>query len=107
MFKNCLCSVNTEHVAGFVHKADSAPHHLIMHFKTPFFYIFDGKRIEGKAGNCVFFRKGDMILHGPLSDKEEFINDWIYFETDEDLSDLPHLLDITSTGKYVPALCLE
>ena len=89
MFINRLCGANTGHRPGFVHKVDSAPHHLIMHFKTPFFYVFEGKRVKGAPGDCLFFRKGDLIVHGPLSDKEQFVNDWIYFEADEDLHDLP------------------
>ena len=60
-----------------------------MHFKTPFFYIFKEKRIEGRAGDCLFFKKGDLIIHGPISDNEQFVNDWIYFESDENLHDLP------------------
>ena len=89
MFKNYLCGANTGHPLGFVYKNDSSPHFVLLHFKTPFFCIIEGKRIEGAAGECLLQRKGSTVIHGPLSDNEQFINDWIYFEADEELGGLP------------------
>ena len=112
MYKNCLCGANTGHTPGFIHKTDSAPHHLILHFKTPFFCIVNGKRLEGSAGDCIIHRKGDKIIHGPLRDDEQFINDWLYFESDEDLSSLPYDVLITADqdeviGELIEYILLE
>lgn len=89
MLKNCLCGTNTGHAMGFVHKTISAPHHLVLHFKTPFFCVINGKRIEGMPGDCLIQQKGDIVIHGPLSENDQFINDWIYFDSDETLHNLP------------------
>ncbi|MBQ3016816.1 MAG: helix-turn-helix transcriptional regulator [Clostridia bacterium] len=89
MLRNCLCGTNTGHAVGFIHKTLSAPHHVILHFKTPFFCIINGKRIEGMPGDCLIQQKGDTVIHGPLSENEQFINDWIYFDSDEELHNLP------------------
>ena len=83
MLKSHLCGVHTGHRTGFIYRQDSIPHYLLMVFKTPFFVIIDGKRIEGDAGTAILHRPGSSAIHGPRTKDEQFINDWIYF-SDED-----------------------
>lgn len=105
MFKNYLCGVNTGHAPGFTFKTASAPHHVLLHFKTPFFCILNGRRIEGAAGDCLLQRKGDSVIHGPLCDKEQFINDWIYFEAVGETVDLPFNVVLrTDSGEEIGKL---
>ena len=40
-------------------------------------------------GDCLIQQKGDIVIHGPLSENDQFINDWIYFDSDETLHNLP------------------
>lgn len=51
----------------------------------------NGERIEGKAGDVILHRPGSRVIHGPLSENEQFINDWIYFsdEGDGTIASLP------------------
>ena len=84
MFRSALCGVATEHREGFVFRTDHAPHYVLLHFRTPFFCILNGKRYVGKAGDCVLQRPGTPVIHGPLSEGEQFINDWIYFDGDHE-----------------------
>ena len=94
MFRCAICGVSTEHKKGFVFKVRHAPHYLLLCFRTPFFCVIDGKRIEGKAGDCLLHRPGETVIHGPLDDASQFINDWIYFSADEgEMEQLAPLFD--------------
>lgn len=91
MLKMVLCGVNTGHSRGFIHKNNVCPDYLLMVFRTPFFAILNGERVEGSSGDAILHRPGDTVIHGPISAEHEFINDWIYF-TDENggtISSLP------------------
>lgn len=77
------CGVNTGHKRGFVHKTASSPHDLLLSFKTPFFCEIDGMRVEGAPGDIILHRKGSTVIHGPISAKDAFVNDWIYFSDDD------------------------
>ena len=79
MFVNYVCGVNTDHKRGHVYRAYPVKNYLLMRFKTPFFYEIDGKRFEGKAGDCILHRPNSYIAHGPLSEHTSFVNDWIHF----------------------------
>lgn len=83
MLKNYLCGIETGHRRGFIHKTAASPHWLLLSFKTTFFCIIDGRRIEGKPGDCLLQRRGSTVIHGPLSADEQFVNDWIYFYDDD------------------------
>ena len=82
MLHAALCGVGTGHREGFVFCNDHAPHYVLLCFRTPFFCVLNGTRFEGKAGWCVLQRPGTRVIHGPLSDTEQFVNDWIYFDAD-------------------------
>lgn len=84
MLRAAICGVATEHREGFVFRTDHAPHYVLLYFRTPFFCILNGKRYEGRAGDCVLQRPGAAVEHGPLSEREQFINDWIYFDGDHE-----------------------
>ena len=81
--REALCGVATDHREGFVFRNDRAPHHVLLCFRTPFFCELRGKRLEGRAGWCVLQRAGTRVVHGPLCEKERFVNDWIYFDAEE------------------------
>ena len=83
MLKSQLCGVHTGHRTGFVHHVDCISHYLLMVFRTPFFVVIDGKRMDGEAGTAILHRPGSSAVHGPGKKDEQFVNDWIYF-TDED-----------------------
>lgn len=74
-----VCGIGTEHDAGFVYKTESSHRNVLLLFRTPYFLIANGKRYEGKAGDAVLHRKGAKVIHGSISDKEIFIDDWMYF----------------------------
>lgn len=82
MLRSALCGVSTGHREGFVFHTDHAPHYVLLCFQTPFFCVLNGKRIEGREGDCLLQRPGTEVTHGPLSATEQFINDWIYFDAD-------------------------
>lgn len=94
MFKNKLCGVNTGHRKGFVHRS-TAPQYLLLSFKTPFFAVLNGIRVEGRAGDAILHRPGSTVIHGPLAKNEQFVNDWIHFSTDaeQELASLPLKFD--------------
>jgi AraC-like DNA-binding protein len=54
-----------------------------MCFRTAFFYEVNGKRTEGKPGDCIVHRPGTKVSHGPINDNESFVNDWIYFSAED------------------------
>ena len=82
MSQNIICGIKTPHRNGAIYKREVTPGYLMMCFRTDFFYVADGKRIEGKAGDCLVHRPGANVMHGPINEKESFVNDWIFFKTD-------------------------
>lgn len=82
MLRSALCGVATGHREGFVFRTDCAPHYVLLCFRTPFFCILNGRRREGRAGDCVLQRPGTPVIHGPLTEDAAFVNDWIYFDGD-------------------------
>jgi hypothetical protein len=48
-----------------------------LYFLTPFFCEINGKRFIGAAGDCIIHKKDDKIVHGPLSEQESFVNNWM------------------------------
>lgn len=94
MFRNRLCGVNTKHRHGFVFQSKAIPNYLLMCFQTPFFYEIDGKRIEGNAGDCLLHAPKTPVTHGPISENEMFINDWIYFSAEEEDAEILQFLPL-------------
>jgi len=84
MFRSAICGVATEHREGFVFRTDHAPHYVLLCFRTPFFCVLNGKRYEGRAGDCLLQRPGSAVIHGPLAQDRQFINDWIYFDGEKE-----------------------
>lgn len=84
MLRYALGGIATEHREGFIVNTKHSTHHLLLCFRTPFFCVLDGKRIEGQVGDCILHRVGSSVIHGPLSQTEQFINDWLYFTADGD-----------------------
>lgn len=99
MFENYVCGVNTDHKRGYIYRAYPVKDYLLMRFKTPFFYEIDGKRFEGKSGDCILHKPNSYIAHGPLSEHTSFVNDWIHFTySEEDAA----FLQILPTDKLIP-----
>ena len=91
MLKKVLGGINTGHSRGFIYKNGASPYYLLMIFRTPFFAVLNGERIEGVAGDVLLHKPGAPVIHGPLSADREFVNDWIYFTDSGDgtLESLP------------------
>ena len=83
MFKCKVCGIKTDHKKGFVFRSVNTNCYCFLYFLTPFFCEINGERIEGEAGECIIHKKGATVIHGPLSEKESFINNWINFDCDD------------------------
>lgn len=103
LLQSSSCGVSTDHKKGFIFKSQPIKKYLFMHFKTPFFCIINEKRIEGNPGDCLLHPIGSIVIHGPISDNESFINDWIYFsgEIPDELSALPFDTLLTIPGDKI------
>ncbi len=84
MFKKVLCGTDTGHKNGYVFRKAVATQYLLCCFTSPFFFEVKGKRIECEAGTCVINKIGDKVVHGPLDDKSQFVNHWLWFVGDGD-----------------------
>ena len=81
------CGIDFPHNVGeFCDKAikDS---YFISRFSTPFVYESDGELLTGNPGDILLMPSGTIIYHGPQTNDEVFINDWIYV-SDEDIRPL-------------------
>ncbi|MBO7214919.1 MAG: helix-turn-helix transcriptional regulator [Clostridia bacterium] len=83
MFKKILCGIDTGHRNGYVFKKSVASEYLLSCFISPFFFEINGQKIEGKSGTCIINRKGDSVVHGPISSDTQFANHWIWFDADD------------------------
>jgi AraC-like DNA-binding protein len=81
MLTSPICGVNTEHDGDFVFKKPSGtPYWLLMRFSTPFYYVADGERFEGDAGQLLLNAPDTPLVHGGCDGG--FCNDWIYIGGD-------------------------
>ncbi len=103
MFKKRGGGIATDHKKGFIFKSQPIENYLFMHFKSPFFCIINDQRIEGKPGDCLLHPIGSVVIHGPISDEESFVNDWLYFngELPDELSKLPFDTLLTIPGDKI------
>jgi AraC-like DNA-binding protein len=93
MFRCRICGIQTDHNKGFVFHSKNHSCYYFLYFLTPFFCEIDGKRIVGNAGDCIIHKKGDRVIHGPISENESFINNWMLFDCDDEnieAFDLPY-----------------
>ena len=89
MFKCRVCGIKTDHKKGFVFRSTDTAYYCFLYFLTPFFVEIDGEKIIGKPGDCILHQKGSAVIHGPLSENESFINNWINFDCEyEDIDRL-------------------
>lgn len=82
MFICKLCGIKTDHNKGFVFQSNNHSYYYFLYFLTPFFCEINGKRFIGAAGDCIIHKKDDKIVHGPLSEQESFVNNWMIFDCD-------------------------
>ena len=89
MFKCKICGIKTDHNKGFVFHSRRHSCYYFLYFLTPFFCEINGERIVGEAGDCILHKKGDRVVHGPTSEEESFVNNWMLFDCDDcDIADL-------------------
>ena len=105
MFTSKICRNGTGHKRGFVFRSSSLPDYLIMHFRTDFFLEVNGQIRYGKAGDWVIHRPGSCVAHGPRSQRESFVNDWLFFsagtEDEALLLQLPYDIPISVADESV------
>ena len=83
LFTFLLGQLKTTHKPGYVWNENNLSCYLLMRFKNDFFIEIDGKRINGKAGDFVLHAPNGNYAHGPTSEREGFVNDWLFFSADE------------------------
>ncbi len=99
MFTSPLCGIKTEHTGDYVFKKPSGtPYWLLMRFHTPFYYVADGERLEGSAGQLLLNPPETPLLHGGFGD-DGFCNDWIYIGGDG-ISELIEELGIPQNAAF-------
>ena len=82
MFTSPLCGIRTEHTGNDTFKKPSGtPYWLLMRFHTPFYYVADGERRIGSAGQLLLNPPETPLVHGSI-DGQGFCNDWIYIGGD-------------------------
>lgn len=54
----------------------------IFYFLTPFLYEKDGQMLRGDAGDLLLTKPGQVVFHGPVSNSQSFVNDWMYVSKD-------------------------
>ena len=80
--------VDFAHTRGEFCKRYETPVYFFSHFRTDYRIEMNGQLIDGKAGDMLINRPGDVIYHGAATDDGEgFRNDWLYVDG-EPLSDL-------------------
>lgn len=79
--KNCGC--DSPHEKGAFGVRGLRPHHFFSCFSTPFVYEVDNELYYGNAGDFLFIPGGNPVYHGPQSEDESFVNDWLYVSGDD------------------------
>ena len=74
------CGTNFPHNTGEFCMNTIRDSFFISCFSTPFLYESDGRMLAGNAGDILIMPPGTVIYHGPQSENERFINDWIYLD---------------------------
>lgn len=101
----------TRHKRGFVFRSPSLDSYLLMHFRTDFFLEVNGQVTDGHAGDWVLHRPGSRVAHGPLSQRESFVNDWLFFSAEEQdipwLEQMPHDIPIPGGPDELFSHCLS
>ncbi len=77
------CGCNTTHQIGEFCKRMIVPYYFIGCFSTPFKYESEGKLCSGMPGDILITPPGSAIYHGPQSEDEMFVNDWMYVYGDD------------------------
>lgn len=74
---------DTSHQIGEFCKRKTSTYYFIACFSTPFIYESKGRLRTGNTGDFLITPPGSIVYHGPQSDNECFINDWIYVKGDD------------------------
>lgn len=71
--------IETKHFLNEFHKREKNYNWIVMVFRTPFVYEFNGRMLRGEAGDCLINSPGKPFKHGPVEGATEgFKNDWIF-----------------------------
>lgn len=63
-------------------------HYTLCCFSTPFVYLYEGKMLEGEAGDILLNTPNSIVFHGPRENSNNgFVNDWLHIDG-EDFSQL-------------------
>ena len=58
--------------------------YFISYFRDDYLIELNGRLVNGKAGDFIIQRPGEIVYHGPRKDNTQgFSNDWLYFDGDE------------------------
>jgi hypothetical protein len=69
--------VDRAHLPGEYCQRVVFKHWLLCCFATPFLYETEAGMKAGKPGDLLLMSPGAVVYHGPVSEQEIFINDWI------------------------------
>lgn len=78
---------DTTHQTGEFCRRKKSSYYFFSYFSTPFVYESNGMLKYGNAGDFLITPPDSFIYHGPQSNEDFFVNDWIYVKGD-DLSTL-------------------
>ncbi|MBQ8868466.1 MAG: helix-turn-helix transcriptional regulator [Oscillospiraceae bacterium] len=74
--------VDYPHKKGEFCKRKSFDAYGLFYFSTPFLYESQGVMHRGSAGDVIIIKPGDIVYHGPVSQQQSFVNDWMYVSDD-------------------------
>jgi len=78
----CYSGTNFPHEKGeFSHKGN-VDLYGVFYFYTPYVYEKEGVLHHGRKGDLLLSAPGETVLHGPCSNDESFVNDWMYVSKD-------------------------
>lgn len=70
--------VNFTHRKGEFCRRNILDCFVVCRFSTPFLYESNGILKEGHKGEMLIMSPGNVVYHGPVSENEIFVNDWMY-----------------------------
>ncbi len=75
-----VCGINTSHEKGKFCERKVFKEYGIFQFHTDFLYEKDNTLLRGKKGDLLIVPPQEVVYHGPVSEDQAFVNDWIYVE---------------------------
>lgn len=87
--KYIVYGTNFKNNVGEFCQRNISPFYFISYFRSDYLMEYDGKLIEGNAGDMLISEPKKVIYHGPRYEAAEgFVNDWIYIDGGEAMKNL-------------------